>query len=48
MAVQQRRTYDVYEIREFNPSYVGCVKASSYKGAMKIANNRYGAEIIVQ
>jgi len=48
MAVQQRRTYDVYEIREFNPSYVGCVEASSYKRALSIANNRYGAEIIVE
>lgn len=48
MAATQRNTYDVYEIREFNPSYIGCVEADSYKRALSIANNRYGAEIIVE
>jgi len=48
MSDSKRKTYNVYELREFNPSYIGCVEAISYKDALSVANNRYGAEIIVE
>jgi hypothetical protein len=48
MAALKLKTYDVYELRELDPSYIGCVKATSYKKALSIANRQYGAEIIVE
>jgi len=48
MTVSKLKTYDVYELRDLDPSYIGYVKATSYKNALSMANNRYGAEIIVE
>jgi len=48
MTVSKLKTYDVYELREFNPSYIGYVEAPSYEEALSVANNEYGAEIIVE
>jgi hypothetical protein len=48
MAAVKLKTYDVYELRDLEPSYIGYVEATSYKNALSVANNRYGAEIIVE
>ncbi len=48
MTASKAKTYYVYELREFNPSYVGYVEAKSYKDALSVANRQYGAEIIVE
>ncbi len=42
------KVFNVYEVRDMAPSYIGYVEAETYKEALSIAKNEYGANIIVE